>query len=78
MIDLQLEIGGANPVFEIGDTGSRRISIFDPDATLVTATLALADATQTRVDEGDRLTVRVRLTDGRECNLWIQPGFNRP
>ena len=72
VIDLQLEIGGANPIFEIGDTGSRRLSIFDPDATLVTATLALADATQTRVDEGDRLTVRVRLT----TDVNVTSGFN--
>ena len=72
VIDLHLEIGGANPIFEIGDTGSRRLSIFDSDATLVTATLALADATQTRVDEGDRLTVRVRLT----TDVNVTSGFN--
>ena len=72
VIDLHLEIGGANPIFEIGDTGSRRLSIFDSDATLVTATLALADATQTRVDEGDRLTVRVRL----DKDVNVTSGFN--
>ena len=72
VIDLQLEIGGANPVFEIGETGSRRLSIFDPDATLVTATLALADPTQTHIEEGDRLTVRIRLS----ADVNVTSGFN--